>query len=246
MTVGGIAVRGALAGAVVALALPVDSPALPESLIAAPSRVGGSSIAKIVTSTAVRDWPGDGEIVWRARTQTPWGGGPQWLLVLDSWEDESGRQWLEVLLPIRPNGATGWIRRDHVLLSDSPFWITVSTGRRLVSVYRDGRLVRRFPAVVGSPSTPTPHGLFALYDAVPQTPSNGFLGPWALHLTAFSEVLDDFGGGPGRVALHGRDGASFRDPLGTARSHGCIRIDNRHVQWLARLVPSGTPISIQA
>jgi lipoprotein-anchoring transpeptidase ErfK/SrfK len=39
-------------------------------------------------------------------------------------------------------------------------------------------------------------------------------------------VLDDYGGGPGRVAIHGRAGASLLDPLGTARSHGCIRIDN--------------------
>lgn len=246
MTVGGVAVRGAIAGALVALAIPIDSPALAESPIAAPSRGGGASVAKIVITTSARQWPGDGEIVWRARTHTQWGQGPQWLLVLDSSADESGRQWLEVLLPIRPNGSTGWIRRDHVLLADSPFWIAVSTGGRIVSVYRQGRLVRRFPAVVGSPSTPTPHGLFALYDAIPQIPSNGFLGPWALHLTAFSEVLDDYGGGPGRVAMHGRAGASLQDPLGTARSHGCIRIDNRHVRWLAQVVPSGTPVSILA
>lgn len=244
--VSGVAVRVALACAVVALVLPVESPALPESPIAGPSRDGGALVAKVVVSTPVRDWPRDGEIVWRARTRTQWGHGPQRLLVLRAWEDESKLQWLEVLLPIRPNGARGWIRRDHVLLEHSPFWIDVSTGRRLVSVYRGGHLVRRFQAVVGAPSTPTPHGLFALYETIPQLPPGGFLGPWALHLTGFSDVLDDYGGGPGRVAMHGRDGASLRDALGTARSHGCIRIDNRHVQWLARLVPSGTPVSIQA
>jgi L,D-transpeptidase-like protein len=246
VTVGGLAVGAALASAVVALGLPVSSTASRELPIASPSRASGATIAKIVISTAVYNWPVDGKIVWRARTQTLWGHDPHWLLVLDSWDDEVGRQWLEVLLPVRPNGATGWIRRDHVLLAHSPFWIALSTERRLVSVYRAGRLVRRFPAVVGAASTPTPHGLFAIYDEIPQAPPNGFLGPWALHLTAFSEVLEDYGGGPGRVAMHGRDGTSLRDPLGTARSHGCIRIENRHVVWLARVVPNGTPVSIRA
>ena len=84
----------------------------------------------------------------------------------------------------------------------------------------------------------------AVYDPIAQSGARGFLGPWALHLTAFSDVLDSFGGGPGRVAIHGRGGASLRDPLGTARSHGCIRIDNVHVRWLARVVPRGTPVKI--
>ena len=47
-----------------------------------------------------------------------------------------------------------------------------------------------------------------------------------IQLTAFSDVLDNYGGGPGRVAIHGRGGASLADPLGTARSHGCVRVAN--------------------
>jgi lipoprotein-anchoring transpeptidase ErfK/SrfK len=58
-------------------------------------------------------------------------------------------------------------------------------------------------------------------------------------------VLDNYGGGPGRVAIHGRGGASLADPLGTARSHGCIRVANLDVQWLARSVAAGTPVRIR-
>ena len=47
-------------------------------------------------------------------------------------------------------------------------------------------------------------------------------------------------GGPGRVAIHGRDGASLSDPLGSARSHGCIRIDNTSIDWMAANIPQGT------
>jgi len=187
--------------------------------------------------------PGGGAVVWRVPTATTWGDGPQQLLVLDSALDDAGRGWLRVLLPIRPNGTTGWIRLDHVAISRTPYWIVVSVGGRRVDVYRRGRLARSFGAVVGAPATPTPRGLAAIYDPIAQPDPRGFLGPWVLHLTALSDVLDNYGGGPGRVAIHGRGGASLRDPLGTARSHGCIRVDNVDVRWLAR-VPRGTPVRI--
>jgi hypothetical protein len=124
------------------------------------------------------------------------------------------------------------------------WWIDVSLSRRLVQVFRDGAVVRRFRAVVGASPTPTPTGLFALYELDAQPGSGGFVGPWVIQLTAFSDVLDDYGGGPGRIAIHGRGGASLDDPLGTARSHGCIRVDNADVEWLARSMPAGTPVRI--
>jgi lipoprotein-anchoring transpeptidase ErfK/SrfK len=58
-------------------------------------------------------------------------------------------------------------------------------------------------------------------------------------------VLESYGGGPGRVAIHGRGGASLRDPLGSARSHGCVRIPNRAVAWLAERAAPGTPVDIR-
>jgi lipoprotein-anchoring transpeptidase ErfK/SrfK len=114
-----------------------------------------------------------------------------------------------------------------------------------VTVFRDGERVRRFRAVVGAPGTPTPRGLAAIYERNRQPDPNAFLGPWALPLTSFSEVLESYGGGPGRVAIHGRGGASLLDPLGSARSHGCIRVNNEHVRWLARRVPVGTPVRVR-
>jgi lipoprotein-anchoring transpeptidase ErfK/SrfK len=97
---------------------------------------------------------------------------------------------------------------------------------------------------VGAPDTPTPRGRFALAELARQPDPGGFLGPFALHLTAHSTVLDDYGGGPGRVAIHGRGGESLNDPLGSARSHGCIRIDNQHVRWLASKLVAGVPVVV--
>jgi len=64
-------------------------------------------------------------------------------------------------------------------------------------------------------------------------------------LTAHSNVLTEFDGGNGQVAIHGRGGASFLDPLGTAASHGCVRVENSLVGWIASHVPVGTPVEIR-
>ena len=209
-----------------------------------PSRATGATIAKIVVRTAVLAEPGSGKIKWWLNTETNWGRGPQQLLVLDKAVDGLGREWLKVRLPIRPNGSFGWIRADFALVSHTPYWIDISLKRKLVSVYRSGKLVRQFQAVIGAPATPTPTGLAAIYDPVRQPNPNGFEGPWVLHLTALSNVLKKFDGGSGRVGIHGRSGASLRDPLGSARSHGCIRVDNNEVRWLVRTTPRGTPVNI--
>jgi lipoprotein-anchoring transpeptidase ErfK/SrfK len=48
------------------------------------------------------------------------------------------------------------------------------------------------------------------------------------------------------VAIHGRNGAYLIAPLGTAASHGCIRVDDAEVGFLARVAISGTPVTIVA
>ncbi len=209
-----------------------------------PSRVHGSVVARIVAPSFVRarlDSPRRGRWV---TPQTSWSAQPQRLLVLAG-ATYAGRRWVKVLLAVRPNGSAGWVQLDRVLLGRTRYWVDVRTRSRRVTVFRDGRPVVRFRAVVGAPATPTPHGLAAIYEANRQPNPNGFLGPWALSLTALSRVLESYGGGPGRVAIHGRGGASFRDPLGTARSHGCIRVNNGRIAWMARRVPIGTPVRLR-
>jgi len=206
----------------------------------------GVEVARVVVVAPVRREAGSGRLVGLLATHTSWGGSPQQLLVLGSRVGSNGRQWLRVRLPGRPNGSSGWIPRDAVVVHRVHWRIDVSLSRRVVRVFHDGVLVRRIRAVVGKSATPTPTGLFAVYELDRQPDRGGFLGPWVIQLTAFSDVLDDYGGGPGRVAIHGRGGASLADPLGTARSHGCIRIDNAEVLWLARTVVAGTPVRIHA
>ncbi len=107
-----------------------------------------------------------------------------------------------------------------------------------------GRVVRSARVVVGAPQTPTPRGRFAISERVRQPPGE-VIGPWALHLTAYSRVLHSYDGGPGRIALHGRAGGLLADPLGSARSHGCVRMSSSFVAWLARRVRPGVPVEIR-
>lgn len=213
------------------------------SSVAAPSLQHGATLAGIVAGMEAWSRPGGGRGVWWVGTQTLWSAEPQVLLVLGS-ADEGGHQWLKVLLPVRPDGTTGWIRSDRTVLMSTRYWIVVDKRARQVRVYRRGQLVRVFSAVIGKPATPTPDGLAAIYEKDRQPDPNGFIGSWALPLTVLSHVLFNFGGGPGRIAIHGRGGASLEDPLGSARSHGCIRLDNSSVEWLAARVPQGTPVQI--
>ena len=217
--------------------------AQPPAVIAAPSVGAGATTAGIVRGVEARSRPGGGRNVWHVGPQTSWSAEPQILMVLGS-AMVDGQQWLRVLLPIRPDGTSGWIPRNNVDLMHTPYWVSVNTGARTVTVDENGRRLHRYRAVVGKPSTPTPDGLAAIYEKDAQSDPTAFLGPWALPLTILSNVLYNFGGGPGRVAIHGRDGASLLDPLGTAASHGCIRIDNGPVTWMAHHLPAGTPVQI--
>jgi L,D-transpeptidase-like protein len=202
-----------------------------------------TTIAKLMTPTAALSEPGGGRVVARLDTSIRRGGGPTQLLVLDR-RHLADREWLRVLLPVRPNDASGWIEASAARLITSSWRIVISTQRRSVDVFSLDRKVRSFRAVVGAPGTPTPHGTFAISERISLADPHNFYGSWILTLTAHSRVLDTFEGGDGRVAIHGRGGSSRRDPLGSARSHGCIRLENAAIDWLAEIAQPGTPVAI--
>jgi lipoprotein-anchoring transpeptidase ErfK/SrfK len=95
--------------------------------------------------------------------------------------------------------------------------------------------------VVGKPSTPTPRGHFFVEEALSLS-SRAAGSPFALASSARSRVLQEFDGGPGQIALHGTNHLS--GALGTAASHGCIRLSTRAITWLARRVGAGVPLTI--
>jgi hypothetical protein len=238
---------GALAASSFVAATPGAATAAP---VAAHPPVAGPTAelawtAKVIYPTMARAAPrANARRIIRVDTVAAWDGGPVALLVLGARSERSGRLWIKVQLPDRPNGRSGWIDADYAKLSRTPWRLRLDLDARRVTTFRDGRRVRSWRVVIGKPGTPTPRGLFAIYERVRQPPGS-VLGPFALQLTAHSNTLKNFGGGPGRVAMHGRSGTLLYDPLGSARSHGCIRMQNRIVRWLAARARPGTPVEIR-
>lgn len=152
-----------------------------------------------------------------------------------------GATWLEVLLPGRPDSHTGWIERRATTRLFTKWRIIVTLSTRQVDVFWDGRPAATFEAVVGKPSTPTPTGHFFVEENVKM--AAGLPGaPYALALSARSNVLQEFEGGPGQTAIHGTN--NIGGVPGTAVSHGCIRLDTPAITWLAARIGPGTPVTI--
>jgi lipoprotein-anchoring transpeptidase ErfK/SrfK len=165
------------------------------------------------------------------------------LPVIGRWTGAGGVRWLQVMLPGRPNGLTGWIAIEGTRKLMTAWHIVVELSARRVSVYNNGHLVRRFQAIVGKPSTPTPTGQYFVEETL-QMSAGEPGGPFALALSARSDALQEFEGGPGQIALHGRE--NLGGTLGSAASHGCVRLATASIEWLAARIGPGTPTTILA
>ncbi len=153
---------------------------------------------------------------------------------------ESG-QWVEVDLPVKPNGTQGWVRSGDVSLSSDPYRVLVQLDQHELSVYDGSSLALIAPIGIGSCATPTPLGGFFL-DALLKPPQpGGPYGDYAYGTSAFSESLAAFDGGPAVIGIHGTNDPSS---IGKSESNGCIRMYNQDIDKLAPLLPLGTPVEI--
>jgi L,D-transpeptidase catalytic domain len=148
-----------------------------------------------------------------------------------------GNRW-RVLLPVRPNGTTGLIPVRGTRVTATDWAIHVSVSARRLTVYRNCEVVRSTRVGVGKPNTPTPRGRFYVTGLYREP---GPFGPFAYTLSAHSNVLRHFDGGEGRIGLHG---AAHPSDAGRAVSHGCVRIPDRFIRWLANRLPLGTPVTV--
>lgn len=154
-----------------------------------------------------------------------------------------GARWLRVRLPGRPNNSTGWIRKARTTRAATPWRVRVDLSERRVTVFRGGRVVRAFPAVVGARATPTPRGAYFVEETV-RLRAGDVGAPYALALSARSYVLQEFAGGPGQIALHGL--WNVGGTMGTAASKGCVRLETASITWLAERIGPGVPVTVVA
>jgi lipoprotein-anchoring transpeptidase ErfK/SrfK len=149
--------------------------------------------------------------------------------------------WVRVYLPSRPNGSQAWIRRSSVQLFSDNYPVQVQFSSHRLTVFDAGRAIIIAPVGVGRSVLPTPTGTYYIVDLLRQPDPNGEYGPFAFGLSAFSDVLQSFGGGPGEIGLHGTNDPSS---VGANVSHGCLRVTNAMITELAGLLPLGTPVMI--
>ena len=192
--------------------------------------------------TALTATGNHGAIVQRIEMRRPITGERTALPVIAHETGPRGVEWLRVMLPGRPNGRTGLIKKQGTVATTTRWRLVVTLHDRRVAALRNGRVVRVFPAVVGKRATPTPTGAFFVEEAV-ELRSGDVGGPFALALSARSNVLQEFAGGPGQIALHGL--TNVGGVLGTAASHGCVRLANDAMQWLVVRIGPGVPVTIR-
>lgn len=136
------------------------------------------------------------------------------------------------------------VRPDRIVAGPS---IVVSRSDRTLTLYRDERRVRVLRVAVGMSRYPTPRGLFRIIEMQRNPTWFPPDSPWAKGLGPVPP-----GGGnplgtrwmgtsaPG-IGIHGTP-ASWS--IGTAASHGCIRMYINQAEWLYARVEVGTPVLI--
>jgi lipoprotein-anchoring transpeptidase ErfK/SrfK len=156
--------------------------------------------------------------------------------------DVDGAEWIEVSLPAKPNGQTGWVSASDVSVTSTTKEIHIILGEHRLELWDDEDLVFEADVAVGADETPTPVGVYYVTDPVgPFANATGVYGAFAIGISAYSDVLDEFYGGPPQVAIHGTNQPAL---IGQSVSNGCIRMSNEDVLALADLVDLGTPVVI--
>jgi lipoprotein-anchoring transpeptidase ErfK/SrfK len=152
--------------------------------------------------------------------------------------------WLEVYLPVRPNGSTGWVRESDVTLTANPYRIVVDVTNHEITAFEDNGELLRGPIGVGTEDTPTPGGIYYIKELLQPPDPTTVYGPYAYGLSGFSDVLESFNGGEGVIGIHGNNDETS---LGNDVSAGCIRMDNDQItQLVEEPLPLGTPVEIIA
>ncbi|HET6953376.1 MAG TPA: L,D-transpeptidase [Acidimicrobiales bacterium] len=157
--------------------------------------------------------------------------------------EQTQGDWLQVLLPIRPNGSTGWIKASEVEVADNPYRVDIKLTEHRLVVSKGEEVVADEPIGVGTSSTPTPGGKYYIKELLQPPDPNGPYGHYAYGLSGFSNVLDEFNGGDGVIGIHGTNDPST---IGSDVSHGCIRLTNDAIDALVPVLPLGTPVHIEA
>lgn len=224
-------------------AVPTRRPSAANGALATPTRVTSgtaSAYTPIVQNVEARTTPsGASRVVGRLTTRTP--EGTATLVPVFRRVERGGALWLEVGIPVLPNGTTGWVPRratgGYGFVSTR---LEISRSRLQAVLYRGTTRVFTAPIGIGQTRWPTPAGRFIIRNKLTKYASATY-GPIAFGTSARSAVLTDWPSG-GFIGIHG---TNQPDLIPGRISHGCIRLRNADILKLERLMPVGTPIVVR-
>jgi L,D-transpeptidase catalytic domain len=161
-------------------------------------------------------------------------------VVLASAKLASGGTWLQVEVPARPNGRTGWVPRAalgtlHVVKS----YLLVDQQTLTATLFKEGKSIFSARVGVGKASTVTPAGNFYVLEKL-RAVNAPVYGPYALGTSAYAPTLSEWPGG-GVVGIHGTNEPQL---IPGRPSHGCVRMHDADIARLWHLIELGTPIRI--
>lgn len=119
--------------------------------------------------------------------------------------------------------------------------LVIDRARTKVVLYDENERVLSFRIGVGASGSPTPAGTFYVREKVVPKRAGGIYGPVAFGLSAHSKYRTDWPGG-GQVGVHGTNEPGL---IPGRISNGCVRLRNRSILRLERLLPVGTPVTIR-
>jgi lipoprotein-anchoring transpeptidase ErfK/SrfK len=210
----------------------------PPGLASAPSRATYPKAGVILWSkVAAHSRPSRKAAVLRVFPQFRGDFRPTTLLVVGGLTDARNARWLEVSVPMRPNGRTGWVEASAVQTHPVRRIIVIDVSARTLRIREDAKIRFETRVAVGRPGMETPTGDF--YVTAAYRPRERFLGAYAFETSAYSKLSEWPGGGV--VGLHGTSAPWL---LGKAVTHGCVRMSNAAALVLKRLARAGTPVRI--
>ncbi|WP_199515700.1 hypothetical protein [Nucisporomicrobium flavum] len=162
-----------------------------------------------------------------ARIRPVWAGTEAWLPVID-WQPG----WVRVLLPTRPNGATGWLDASRVTTARTRYRIQLSLSGGTLSLLRGEQRVGAWPANQHAKHDTVAAGRTFVLASVRRGPATP---PMLLRLAVHLHDRD-----AGLLTIHPRS-----SPAGAAAASGGIGVPDEAMAAL-HVVPPGCLVHLEA
>lgn len=123
--------------------------------------------------------------------------------------------------------------------------LVLRLGVKKVEVYEGDKIIASFPVAVGKKGWETPKGQFKVIQMIEnpswENPWTGKVSPPSPNGPLGERWIGFWTNGKDFIGFHGTPGENL---IGQAVSHGCVRMKNRDIKELFKLVSLGVPVTV--